>query len=204
MRSPPYTSGRRTSDLTESPTMSATIGDQAAPSHRAMRLALYPPAVRNLPPATRSPLGSAASVRTDPSVPDPSADHSPETLSQRATLCALTPPAVENEPPAIRSPLGRTTIAHTVPSMPVPSDDHSPDAGFQRAIELAPPNEPCPPTTTSALGRTTSVHTLPRSSSQRGYQAVPSQRANANGPSPCPPENRLLSTPSGWTASART
>src|SRR5262249_13109816 len=102
--------------------------DHAEPFQRAMPLTATPPAVANLPPATRSPLGSVVSAKTNelasPS-PVPSADHCPVAGSNAAILFAATFPATVNWPAITRwpdiwpGPAGaQIVIADTVPFVP--------------------------------------------------------------------------------------
>src|SRR5688500_14709950 len=110
--------------------------DHDVPSHRATQLALTPPAVVNIPPATTSPLGIAERAMTSPFTPEPSGDHA--VPFHRAMLLAFTPPAVVKVPPATRSPLGRATRLRTrSPFMPEPSAEKTPPAGSQAAILFA-------------------------------------------------------------------
>src|SRR5262245_15801185 len=95
--------------------------DQFVPFQRAIRFALTPPAIVNVPPATRSPFGNVVRADTAPLVqPVPSADQ--PAPSHRAVLLAL----------ATRSPFGSVVSATTAPFMPEPSADQL--APFQRAM----------------------------------------------------------------------
>jgi hypothetical protein len=58
-----------------SPFIPVPSADHDAPFHRAMRLAVTPPAVVKKPPAIRSPLGSTARAQTSLFIPVPNADH---------------------------------------------------------------------------------------------------------------------------------
>ena len=81
--------------------------DHEEPFHRAMLLALTPPAEKKLPAATRLPFGSTANAVTGPT--EPRLDH--VAPFQRAMPSAAAPPALEKLPPTTRSPFGSTARA---------------------------------------------------------------------------------------------
>src|SRR5262249_31105052 len=119
-RSPLARTARALTDGVPFPDTPAPRLDHAVPFQRATRLADVPPAVVNVPPATTSPLGRAASALTPPGMPEPMASHAP---FQRAMLVTSVPPALVNVPAAMMSPLGMTSTAlmiGCVPARPVP------------------------------------------------------------------------------------
>ncbi len=140
-------------------------GCHAAPSQRATRFTITPPASTKLPPATScsgrgpDPSGShVVSERTKPFTPLPKGCHAAP--SQRAMPFTVTPPAVVNSPPttscAARGPDpsgSHVVVAFVVPSTPGagPHDCHDGSAGGCANVEVG--SRPAASTRTRAIAR---------------------------------------------------